>query len=176
MKKSVFIRGLATLAVCALALPVVASLKNPVERPLKASGFAVAIVDAVTGEFVTDETTGSSVGMSTHTGPFTATGSGNAWTGDWSLTMTTPYGDQISGRSVPGAPAPGVPLEFRFTSGTGRFEGAFGVMTYGIRSIDRPQPRRSNGDDGDPGLHVGGHWHHHVLNRHRMGWRARRPR
>ena len=175
MKKSIFIRGLAILAVCALAFSAIASLKNQVERPLKASGFVVAIVNP-DGSFVIDEATGSSVGLSTHTGPFTATASGNAWTGDWSLTMTAANGDQISGRSVPGAPAPGVPLEFRFTSGTGRFEGAFGVMTYGIRSIDRPQPRRSNGDDGDPGLHVGGHWHHHVLNRHRMGWRARRPR
>jgi hypothetical protein len=134
MKKSVFIRGLATLAVCSLALPVIASLKQPVERPLKASGSVVAIVNP-DGSFVTDETSGSSVGRSTLTGPFTATGSGNAWTGDWSLTMTTPNGDQVFGRSVPGAPAPGVPLEFRFTGGTGRFEGAYGEMTYLISDL-----------------------------------------
>jgi hypothetical protein len=135
MKKSVFIRGLATLAVCALALPVIASSKHPVERPLKAIGTVITIVNAVTGDFVIDETSGSSVGVATHTGPFTATGSGNAWTGDWSLTMTAPNGDQMSGRSVPGAPASGVPLEFRFTSGTGRFAGAYGVMMYVISDL-----------------------------------------
>jgi hypothetical protein len=135
MKKPVFIRGLITLAVCALALPMMASLKNPVERPLKAGGAVIAIVNAVTGEFVIDETSGSSVGLSTHTGLFTATGSGNAWTGDWGLTVTAANGDQLSGRSVPGAPVPGVPLEFHFTSGTGRFAGAFGEMTYVISDL-----------------------------------------
>jgi hypothetical protein len=135
MKKSEFIRGLAALAVCALALPVIASLKHPVERPLKASGAVITIVDAVTGEFVVDETSGSSVGVSTHIGRFTAEGSGNAWTGDWSLTMTAANGDQICGNAVPAPPAPGVPLEFRFTSGTGRFEGISGEMTYVISNL-----------------------------------------
>jgi hypothetical protein len=49
--------------------------------------------------------------------------------------MTAPNGDQIYGRSVPGAPAPGVPLEFRFSGGTGRFESAYGKMTYVISDL-----------------------------------------
>jgi hypothetical protein len=136
MKKSIFIRGLATLSVCALALPVIASLKNPVERPLKASGTVIAIVvDAATGDFVLDESSGSSVGVSTHTGAFYLKGSGNAWTGEWVATLMAANGDQVHGVSVPAAPVPGVELGFNFTGGKGRFEGASGGFTYVISDL-----------------------------------------
>jgi hypothetical protein len=124
MKKSVFIRGLATLAVCALALPVIASLKNPVERPFKIAGQVTTVIQ-LDGSFAFDASSGSSVGISSHTGRFTAAGAGNAFTGEFILTAISANGDQISGYSVPGET-----LGFRFASGTGRFEGVSGGFTY----------------------------------------------
>ena len=64
MKKSIFIRGLAALAVCALVLPVVGSLKNPVERPFNANGASVMNPD---GTFLI-------VGTATHLGKFVGQG------------------------------------------------------------------------------------------------------
>lgn len=120
-----FIRGLAALAVCALALPMIGSLKNPVERPFKIAGH-VSTVMQYDGSFAFDASSGSSVGEATHTGPFTASGSGNAFTGVWILTATADNGDQLSGYHVPGSS----PDAFRFTSGTGRFAGVSGGFTY----------------------------------------------
>lgn len=119
-----FIRGLAALAVCALALPVIGSMKNPVERPFKIVG-QVSTVMHYDGSFAFDASSGSSVGISSHWGRSTAGGSGNAFTGVFILTAITANGDQVSGESVPGDP-----LGFRFTSGTGRFEGVSGGFTY----------------------------------------------
>jgi hypothetical protein len=60
MKKSMFIRGLAALVACALVLPVVGSLKNPVERPFQATGASAMNPD---GTFLI-------VGTATHLGKF----------------------------------------------------------------------------------------------------------
>jgi len=57
MKNSILVRGLATLAVCALVLPAVGSLNNPVERPLKVNGI-----------FTSDEATFLVLGNATHLG------------------------------------------------------------------------------------------------------------
>ena len=125
MKKSIFIRGLAAVAVCALALPVIGSMKNPVERPVKVSG-QVSTVIQLDGSFAFDASSGCSIGISSHAGRFTAAGWGNAFTGVWFLTATAANGDQLSGYHVPGSS----PDEFRYTSGTGRFEGVSGGFTY----------------------------------------------
>ncbi|MBI3850212.1 MAG: hypothetical protein HY298_07970 [Verrucomicrobia bacterium] len=96
-----------------------------VERPFKIAG-QVSTVIQLDGSFAFDASSGSSVGVSTAGGSFTAAGSGNAFTGVWSLTATSANGDQISGYHVPGS----IPDEFRFTSGTGRFAGVSGEFTY----------------------------------------------
>src|SRR3954467_5706579 len=70
-----------TLAVCLLARPAMASLDNPVTRPLKVEeGHLTIVVDPVTGAYhFTDW------GSATHTGRFTNTGSGvvNLATGEF---------------------------------------------------------------------------------------------
>jgi hypothetical protein len=124
MRKSIFICAFAVLVACALVLPVVGSSKNSVERPLKCSG-SVNTVVAYDGSFAFDNSSGSSVGVATHVGSFTAAASGNAFTGVWTLTLTAANGDQISGVAVPGDP-----LGFVFTGGTGRFAGVSGGFTY----------------------------------------------
>jgi hypothetical protein len=125
MKKSTLVQWGITLAVCALVFPVIGSSKTPVERPVKISG-QVSTVIQLDGSFAFDASSGCSVGISSHTGRFTAAGWGNAFTGVWFLTATSANGDQISGCHVPGSS----PDEFRYTSGTGRFEGVSGGFTY----------------------------------------------
>ena len=68
MKNSKLVRGLATLAVCALVLPTIGSLKNPVERPFKAVGIiSFTPASASAGTFGVD-------GNATHLGDFVGNG------------------------------------------------------------------------------------------------------
>ena len=60
MTKSILIRGFAALVACALVLPVVGSLKNPVKRPFEATGISAMNPD---GTFLI-------VGTATHLGKF----------------------------------------------------------------------------------------------------------
>ncbi len=64
MKNSMLIRGLATLAVCALVLPVVGSSKNPVERPFKVAGIFTSEPDDPSGATGTFQV----LGNATHLG------------------------------------------------------------------------------------------------------------
>jgi hypothetical protein len=128
MKKSML--GLAALAVCAVALPVIGSMKNPVERPFKIAGHVSGVIQA-DGSFAFDASSGSSEGIASNCGCFKAGASGNLFTGVWTLTAISANGDQISGYHVLGSS----PDEFRFTSGTGRFEGVSGGFTYVVSNF-----------------------------------------
>ena len=124
MKKSIFTRGLAALAVCALVLPVVGSSKNPVERPYKGQSTITWIVSMVTGSAV-----GQELGVATHVGRYT-----NEATAVWDLNhfvilsgsgiVTAANGDQAFWTMT--ADQPGV---VQVDGGTGRFENVTGSLT-----------------------------------------------
>jgi hypothetical protein len=78
MKNSIFIRGLAALAVCALVLPAIGSLKNPVARPFKATGI---IKMELNGTF-------NCVGTATHLGNF-------VFPGTWAIVGPNPGGGYV---------------------------------------------------------------------------------
>ena len=54
----------------------------------------------IDGSFAFDASSGSSVGISSHGGCFTASGAGNAFTGEFNLTAISVSGDQISGNQI----------------------------------------------------------------------------
>jgi len=81
MKKSILIRCLTALAVCALVLPVVGSAKHPVKRPFNAAGIftmATDLNDPSSGTFEV-------VGNATHLGKF-------VFPGDWQIVGATDTG------------------------------------------------------------------------------------
>ena len=111
---------LAAIVVCALVLPVPASTKNPVTRPVKIHGHAtVTVVDPLTGECQLTEW-----GQATHTGRYSNTGSTVMDLATGSLvagygTVVTANGDTIDW-VIP------APYKGQFTGGTGRFQGITG--------------------------------------------------
>jgi hypothetical protein len=121
MKRSMLIRGLTALAVCALALPALTSDRNPVERPLDVAGHAVLIVNPVTGDVVSGGAASSNWGVASHAGLFQNEVTGNMVTG-LSGTITAANGDQIDWVATD-------PVTISFTGGTGRFESVSGEFT-----------------------------------------------
>jgi len=125
MRKSIFIRGLAALVACALVLPVVGSLKNPVERPLKMSGIVTEIIINADDGSGTMEV----VGTATHLGKFVCRAD---WTvnSDGTLHLlayfTAANGDTLQAEFPAAAPLFG---DATITGGTGRFANASG--SYG---------------------------------------------
>lgn len=121
--------GVTALAVCLMARFAVASLDNPVTRPLKvAEGHLTIVIDPVTGDYQFTDW-----GWATHTGLFSNSGSGV-------LNLAT--GEFISGTGVVVA-ADGDTLSWTFgttpntvvyTGGTGRFEGVTGGFPGRITS------------------------------------------
>jgi hypothetical protein len=121
------------LAVCTLALAAIGSVKNPVKRPLKGTGFVTVTFHAdVAKGIVTAETI--DVGQATHTGlccsHATATGSlADAAQGFLPSpdtgTNTAANGDQVFWKIIPGSN-----WACSITGATGRFEGCYGGMNY----------------------------------------------
>jgi hypothetical protein len=133
------VMGLVALAVCLLARPTLASLDNPVTRPLKVlEGHLTIVVDPLTGAYEF-----SDWGWATHTGRFTNSGSGV-------VNLTT--GEFISGAGVVIA-ANGDTLDWKigttpntvvYTGGTGRFQG----VTGGFLAVITSETLLSNNADG----------------------------
>ncbi len=111
------------LAVCAVALAAVASVKNPVTRPVKVEGYVTYVIDLATGELHSGGPTAPNGGVATLTGLFSNVVSGNFNTGDITGTVTAANGDQIFWRETG-------PNTVTFTGGTGRFEGLAGGFTF----------------------------------------------
>ncbi len=113
--------ALAALAACALASPVLASKKNPIERPSKAEATVTWTVNMLTGSAI-----GHHTGVATHAGRFTAEG-----TAIWDLenlvilsgsgVSTAADGDQIYWKMTPDQPD-----VVQWDGGTGRFVNATG--------------------------------------------------
>lgn len=122
MKHTNAVRGLAVLAVCAFALTTVASLENPVQRPLKVVGSGTVIVDLSTGEYLGGGSVSEHGGRGTHLGLFTNEVSGNIYTGGGVSTTTVASGDELFWEDTG-------PNEIAFIGGTGRFEGCTGGFT-----------------------------------------------
>ncbi len=116
------------LAVCAIALAAVASVKNPVTRPIKGVGYVTARVDLTTGTFLSGTPDTPNWGESTHTGRFSNEASGNFFTGAISGTVTAANGDKVFWEQTG-------PTSVRFTGGTGRFEGITGGFTMVISDL-----------------------------------------
>jgi len=128
--------GIASLALCALGLPALASEKNPVTRPGQNHGNITAVMELATGlcDF-------SDWGESTHVGRYSATG--------WA--QMGPTGTFIAGQGTVVA-ANGDTLDWEidgtsgvivWTGGTGRFEGATGGF---VATDIVQQPPVDNGD------------------------------
>lgn len=123
--------GIAAIAVCALGLPAVASLKNPVTRPVKVSGNMTLIVNPLNGAYqLTDW------GQASHAGRYsdTATGVMNLLTGQFLSgqgTIVAANGDAIDWQV-------GAPNEVVYTGGTGRFQGITGGFPAVITSQTPP--------------------------------------
>ncbi len=138
MKKSIFIRGLFALLVCALVLPVVGSLKNPVERPFKfTNDFTTVNYTPFPSVAVLEGT-----GWATHLGSLTANAelvryvaSGDAL---FRGSFTSANGDELFWDAFVN---PGVSYTVIFTGGTGRFQNASGGFeaVYTYRTMD-PYP------------------------------------
>lgn len=127
-KKHIVLVG---LAVCALALSALASLKNPVTRPVKGIGHITTVVDLAThqAEFI-------QWGQVTHMGRWTDSGEGIlAENFDYFVsghgTTVGPNGDTIDWEITS-------PNSNRYTGGTGRFQGVTGGMTFTITSATEP--------------------------------------
>jgi hypothetical protein len=130
--------GIITLAACLLVRPAVASLDNPVTRPLiVVEGHLTIVVHPATGAYEFTDW-----GWATHTGLFTNSGSGV-------LNLAT--GEFLSGSGVVFA-ANGDTLDWIigttpntvvYTGGTGRFQGVTGGFLAVITSVT---PLSSNPD------------------------------
>ncbi len=108
---------LVVIAACAIALPLLASIKNPVTRPLRIQGHCTVVVDLSSGEYELTEW-----GEATHMGRYLNTGSGdmNVATGvlrSGHGTAVGPDGSTLDWHFVE-------PLHAVFENGTGRFQGA----------------------------------------------------
>lgn len=141
MKKSIFIRGLFTLVVCALALPVIGSLKNPVERPFKLwNDFTMVNYTPFPSVAVLEGT-----GWATHLGSVTSKGELVRYVEPgvalFRGTFTSANGDEVFWDAYV---TPGVSYTVYFTGGTGRFQNASGrcdaVYTYRIMDPYPPVP------------------------------------
>ena len=127
MKKHALIPGIATLAVCALALTTLGSAKKPVEKPFKCQTVNTWVIDLASMDIETGiaPVTLHVDGEATHLGRITADGSGlwNVYAG-WYVSAsgvgTAANGDQISMK------IPGATYVLEFTGGTGRFENVSG--------------------------------------------------
>lgn len=118
----------AAIAACALVLPAVASLKNPVTRPLRNSGSLILTVDPNTGVYQF-----SDWGQATHAGRYSDTASGemNLATSQFISgygTIVAANGDTIDWKI-------GAPNEIVYTGGTGRFQGVTGGFPAVITSV-----------------------------------------
>ena len=111
--------GIVTLAVCALVVPALGSLKNPVTRPVKVKGTISAVVDTSTGlTMITEWGEATLVGRYSNTGwgffdpsiPAFVAGGG---------TVVAADGSTIDWEML----VPNTPV---YTGGTGRFQGITG--------------------------------------------------
>ncbi len=103
------------IAVCAIALPVLASIKNPVTRPLKIQGNCTLVVELLSGEYKLTEW-----GEVSHGGRYSNTGSGLMVDGimiSGSGTSVMADGSTIDWHFVG-------PLHAVFENGTRRLQGA----------------------------------------------------
>ena len=131
--------GLVAVAVCLLALPAMASLDNPVTRPLKVlEGHLTIVVDPVTGAYEFTDW-----GWATHTGRFTNSGSGvlNLLTGEFlsgSGRVLAANGDALDWIIGP------TPNTVTYTGGTGRFQG----VTGGFLAVITSETLLSSNPDG----------------------------
>jgi len=146
MKKSIFIRGLAALVACALVLPAIGSLKNPVERPFKGSAVVTKATTNPGGLSGTFEI----VGTATHLGKFVSNvsyqvtggspdgskvfvhlwGNFTAANGD---TVELEFPNWVLDHSVTPPTSTGVA---NITGGTGRFANASGSYVANISPAD----------------------------------------
>jgi hypothetical protein len=122
------------LALCALLLPSTLIAKKLVERPNRVEGHTTVRVNLSNGTWVSEDW-----GVGTHTGRFTNEGSGwmlpDGFTSGSGI-VTAANGDQLFWHSeVQGA--------VTISGGTGRFEGATGVITTGLD--DPPEITFENG-------------------------------
>jgi hypothetical protein len=109
----------AAIAACAVALPLSASIKNPVKRPIRLQGQCVVVVNPSSGAYEFTE-----VGQATHTGRYINTGTGliDPATGlfaSGSGTAVAANGDTLNWI----IPCPG---RGEITGGTGKFQGITG--------------------------------------------------
>jgi hypothetical protein len=124
-------KAMAALAICALALTALGSVKNPVTRPVKGIGHITTVVDLATREAIFTQW-----GQGTHLGSWTDTGEG---------IMAPDFQSFVSGHGTAVA-ANGDTFDWeltgpnsnRYTSGTGRFQGVTGGMTFTITSAAAP--------------------------------------
>ena len=129
--------GLLAVASFLLAQPTVASLENPITRPVKViEGHLTITVDPDTGAYEFTDW-----GWATHTGLFTNSGSGvlNLLTGEFRAGTGLVYaanGGTLSWKI-------GDPNTVVYTGGTGRFEGVTGGFLAVITSVT---PLSSNPD------------------------------
>ena len=135
MKKSTLAQWVTTLAVCALVLPALASLDNPVTRPVKIHGNMTIVLNPRTGSAQFTDW-----GESTHTGLYTNSGWGvmNA-AGQYIAgagTVVAANGDTIDYVMGP------TPNMVTYIGGTGRFQGVTGgfVATGTSRTPFVPNP------------------------------------
>ncbi len=112
--------ALVALAACALTLAAVGSDKNPVTRPFRVQGSVTLTINLQDGAFTVEGT-----GVATHTGLFTAVGSGSISLTSHAAsgTSTGADGDAITWVM----PSLGT---FVFTGGTGRFANCSGGFNY----------------------------------------------
>ncbi len=124
-------RTMATLAICALALTALGSLKNPVTRPVKGIGHATVVVNLVTHEAtMTDWAVGTYLGRCTDTGEGVLDENFEFWVSGGG-TIRAANGDTIDWEFAG-------PNSNRYTGGTGRFQGVTGGMTFTITSASDP--------------------------------------
>ena len=130
MKNSRFPRAVATLALCAIALPSLGSEKTPVTRPFKTEGHFTLVLNLLTGTLETQNW-----GEATHVGRFCCLASGtmDPVTGRVSGTshMLAANGDELY-ESIEGSLDQAT---VTFTGGTGRFKNASGSYLLGPASI-----------------------------------------
>ncbi len=124
-------KTMAALAICALALAALGSVKNPVTRPQKGIGHATVVVD-----LATCAATMTDWGQATHVGN---------WTDSTEGVLDKTYQYWVSGHgTIVAANGDTIDWEFtspnsgRYTGGTGRFQGVTGSLTFTITSASEP--------------------------------------
>lgn len=135
------VAGIAGIAVCALVFPAVASIKNPVTRPVKVSGNMLLVFTPSSPGSLFGNYTFMDWGQGAHVGRFSDAAEGTIDLGAAEFisgkgTIVAANGDEITWEVTATDDPTDTPNVVVYTGGTGRFQGASGGFAAEVTLVD----------------------------------------